>query len=360
MAQKKNKKLQRGLYFTDIHFGKKGNSETHNQDCLSFIDWFTGKVKDYEPDYIGFLGDWHEQRSSLNIATLKYSYYGAKKINALGLPTFFCIGNHDLFHRHTREIYSVVPFNEFSNFQVIDQPTLVTDRFGEDVLFSPYLFHDEYGEDLKKYLGVKYWAGHFEFKGFQITGYNMVMPTGPDPTEFAGPKDIVSGHFHKRQTGGNITYMGNTFPMDFGDAGDADRGLMVYDHGTSEMIFENWDDCPKYLNVRLSDLLDKKVKPLPNSRVKCVIDMPISYEENSSLKEQTMAEYGLRDIVFEESREIMAALTDTETVDPNAVDLSDGVLDMSIDDLIIRMLKDISSDHIDNDLLIEQYRKIQS
>ena len=60
MAQKKNKKLLRGLYFTDIHFGKKGNSDSHNQDCLTFINWFASKVKEYEPDYIGFLGDWHE------------------------------------------------------------------------------------------------------------------------------------------------------------------------------------------------------------------------------------------------------------------------------------------------------------
>lgn len=34
--------------FTDIHFGLKSNSATHNQDCEDFVDWFikTAKKKD--------------------------------------------------------------------------------------------------------------------------------------------------------------------------------------------------------------------------------------------------------------------------------------------------------------------------
>lgn len=73
-------KLKKGAYFTDIHFGKKQNSEVHNQDCLDFIDWFCEQVKkDPEIDYIAFLGDWNENRSALNIATVNYSHRGIKR-----------------------------------------------------------------------------------------------------------------------------------------------------------------------------------------------------------------------------------------------------------------------------------------
>lgn len=349
-----NKKLRRGSFMTDIHFGKKANSQVHNEDCLKYIDWFCEQVKSNGSDYVAFLGDWNENRSALNVATLHYSYLGAKKLNALGLPVFFCIGNHDLFHRHTREIYSVVPFQEFSNFVVIDNP-LIVKQIGDGVLFSPYMFHDEY-PGLMEYLKLPFWAGHFEFQGFMVTGYNVKMMTGPNPNEFKGPKHIVSGHFHKRQAQDNIVYMGNTFPMDFGDAGDNDRGMMVYDHVTDTMSFENWEQCPKYIKTKLSDIVDKKIKIVPEARVKCIIDAPVSYEESTYLRASMIEQHNLREFIMEETVDVAEALSGTDTeVNVENIDISAN----TIDDVVISMLREIKSEQIDNEILIDQYRKIQ-
>ena len=194
----KSGSLRKGCCMTDIHFGKKANSRTHNQDCLDFIEWFYQQVReDPEIDYVAFLGDWNENRSSINIDTLGYSYRGAKMLNDLGMPVYFVVGNHDLYQRHNREIHSIVPFQEFDNFKVINEPTVVKEIEG-GALFCPYLFHDEY-PGIKKHLSLPFWAGHFEFRGFKITNYGITTPTGPIPNEFAGPDHIVSGHFHKRQ-----------------------------------------------------------------------------------------------------------------------------------------------------------------
>ena len=62
--------LKKGIYCTDIHFGKKANSDTHNQDCLDYLDWFCEKAIEVKADYVAFLGDWNENRSALNISTL--------------------------------------------------------------------------------------------------------------------------------------------------------------------------------------------------------------------------------------------------------------------------------------------------
>ena len=35
-------------------------------------------------------------------------------------------------------------------------------------------------------------------------------------------------------------------PMDYGDAGDTDRGMVVYDYVDQEITPINWPDCPKY------------------------------------------------------------------------------------------------------------------
>lgn len=350
------KKLKRGFYCTDIHFGKKANSVQHNMDCLEYLDWFCDQVKkDGNVDYIAFLGDWNENRSALNIATLNYSYRGAKKLNDLGIPVFFVIGNHDLYQRNTREIHSIIHFQEFTNFKVIDQPTIIKEIEGT-ALFSPYMFHDEY-PGLAKFLKLPFWAGHFEFKGFEVTGYGMILPVGPDPEDFKGPTHIVSGHFHKRQANENIIYMGNAFPMDFGDAGDFARGLMIYDHVKQEPTWIDWDNCPKYVNTSLSDVLDKTKTLYTNSRVKCLVDVPISFEESNYLKKTFTEKYNLREFILEESQEVEQAITDTEV---KSVDMSKYDKLSTVDELVRQMLNDIESEQIDNQKLIDIYTSLKS
>lgn len=339
---------------TDIHFGRKSNSIQHNEDCLRYIDWFVNYVKkDGKIDYIGFLGDWNENRSALNIATLNYSYQGAKKLNDLGLPVYFVIGNHDLYHRNSREIHSAINFQEFDNFHVISQPTVIDNIEGK-MLFVPYMFPDEYPE-LAKYLNLPFWAGHFEFKGFEVTGYGMKMPTGPEPKDFKGPKYIVSGHFHKRQADENIIYIGNCFPMDFGDSGDNHRGLMIYDHIQQEMAFEDWAECPKYIKTDLSSILDKTIIIPQEARVKVNIDIPISFEESNYLRTTFIEKFNLREFVMEDSPEIQTAITDTDT---SAV-IAENELS-SVDELVHLMLKEVESDHIDSQKLIEIYTSLKS
>lgn len=349
------KKLRKSAMCTDIHFGKKANSDQHNQDCLDFLAWFCKQVEsDPEIDHIMFLGDWNENRSALNISTLNYSYRGAKMLNDLGLPVFFVIGNHDLYHRHTRDIHSVIPFNEFANFIIIDEPTIV-EFVGDKILICPYLFHEEY-PSLKRYLDIPFWAGHFEFRGFEVTGYGMIMPTGPDPIEYEGPKYIVSGHFHKRQAreSSNVVYMGNAFPMDFGDAGDNARGMMTYDHENDEMLFLDWPDCPKYIKTTLTDILDGTVTLHPNARVKCIADVKIDFEESSGLRQGFTDKFHLREFTIEESPDLREALSDTEMT----IDWDDSKL-AGVDELVEQMLREISSEHIDNQTLIELYQDLK-
>ena len=349
------KKLMKGAYFTDFHVGAKANSEQHNQDCHNYIDWFCENVKkEGDVDYICFGGDWHEVRSSINVFTLKHSYDMAKKINDLGLPVYFIIGNHDLYHRSNRDVHSTHAWNEFDNFIIIDEPT-VFENIGDSVLMCPYLFHDEYSK-LAEYKNVPMWVGHFEFKGFIVTGYNITMKSGPDHTAFKQQREIISGHFHKRQTKGNVTYMGNTFPTSFADAGDNERGMMIYDHNAHEKKFLNWEDCPKYIKANLSDVLEGRVKLHEQARVRCIADIPINYEESVEIKKTMIEDNNLREFTLEESSELDEALSETET-EVEAEARLEGELG-GVDEMVIQMLGDIDSEHIDNELLSDIYRKL--
>lgn len=345
------RKLNKAAMMTDIHWGRKGNSPEHNQDCLDYIDWFCDNVrKDPTIDHINFLGDWHENRSALNIATLKASLEGARKLNDLGLPVFFIVGNHDLYNRHNRDIHGLHHLEELTNFIIVDQPVVYED-VGEGTLYSPFLFHNEY-ENLVEALGVPVWCGHFEFRGFVITGHSVVMPTGPEANDYAKPKKIFSGHFHKRQANKNIVYIGNAFPMDFSDAGDTGRGMCVYDHSTDDGLFYDWEDCPKYQKCTLSSLIDKSAKLLTNARVRCIVDVEISFEESAKIKQAFVQKFNLREFTLEESKDLSNALKFGEGVEQDADDLK------SVDDLIMEMLNTIEAPQIDKNLLIKIFQGI--
>lgn len=339
--------------FTDIHFGRRSNSKIHNQDCVDFVEWFCKQIEaDGKYSHICFLGDWFESRSAINIETLEYSYMALKRLNELGIPVYFIVGNHDLHRRTTREIHSVRIFNEMTNFTVIDSV-----HVEDGLLFAPYLFDTEYPA-LVQHNKLWAWFGHFEFKNFVLTGYNTVSTHGPDHTMFAGPKRIFTGHYHKRQGKDNVQYIGNAFPMDFGDAGDIKRGMCTYHVQEDRIEFVDWPDCPSYYKTKLSNVIAEDWTPLPKMKVKCIADVEITYQDAQELHEAIVKAYNLRDFIIEEDRETKQGILEGENVK-----VTESMLDFTgIDDLVVQQLETLKLDKkmkgIDADVLIEIYKDL--
>ena len=341
----------KGALFTDIHFGRKQNSDVHNTDCVNFIKYMANHIKkNKDIDHIIFMGDWFENRSSVNILTLNYSYEAASILNDLGLPIFFLVGNHDLYNRFNRDVYSTIFFHEFNNFKIINDNTIIPE-IGDGVLLSPFLFHDEY-QHLSKYKKVPIWFGHYEFNGFVVTGDNVRFSGGPDPKKFDKIHRIFSGHFHKRQLDGNICYIGNTFPMDFSDANDIERGFATYTHDTDELEFFDWEDCPKYTRALLSQVNSGEVVLLKNARVECIADVDISYKANIALRKELKSDYELREFVIKEP--LLSVTIDNE--DDIINNENNKMLQTS--ELIINLLGEITAEQIDKNLLIEIYKTL--
>lgn len=325
------KPLRKILMFTDIHFGKKNNSIVHNQDCLDFIDFVVANVKkDPEIDAIAFLGDWFENRNAINVMTLDAADRGADKLDELGIPIFFDIGNHDLYHRHTRVIYSPKPFKDKKNFIIVDHFTKVNG----DLLFTPFLFHDEYPQMVQFNGKTKYAFGHFEFKNFVLTGTSNIMEKGPEHTMFNDFTYIFSGHYHKRQIKDNTIYIGNTFPMDYGDVGDSARGVCILDTRTDDVKFVDWSKCPMYFRVNLSTLIEGDWTPVENSRITCTKDIEISYTEVQALKEEFIKAFSLREFkIDEKSQERKDAIAgEGQELDIDALDST------GMDDIIQKLI----------------------
>lgn len=336
--------------FTDIHWGAKNNSVTHNEDCSEFIEWFISNTLKQKCSAIVFMGDWFENRNAINVATLNSSFKGLQQLDALGIPIYFSVGNHDLYHRENRNEVSTYHFTQFKNVKLINEMTRV-----DNMAFFPYLFKEEYAgaASFLENKKIKYAFGHFEFKNFVITGTDKRLDHGPDHKIFSNQKYIFSGHFHKRQIQDNVIYIGNTFPTNFGDAWDDERGMAILDTETDDVDFLNWDVCPKYRKLKLSALLEDPTMMLPQkARVRCIVDIDISYSEAQQIKEELTKGLTLREFSYEENTAEKISEANSEVIDDFEIS--------SLDDAVVKMIETgvVTTPNIDPKILVEIYSKL--
>jgi len=341
--------LNKAAMFGDIHHGRRNNLTSHNIDCKNYIEWLCDNITaDKQIDHVVFLGDWHENRSALNISTLNYSYKNAETLNKLGLPIYHIIGNHDLYHRHTREVHSIIHFNNFKNYTIVND-CIVLQNTKNKTLLAPFLFEEEY-QTLSQYNDIPIWMGHFEFKNFIVSGHSFRMPTGPEIEDYTAPKHIFSGHFHKRQHEKNVDYIGNAFPMDFSDSNDFDRGFATYNHEEDLIDFINWEQCPKYIKTTLTDLIAVTDTSIyKDAKIKCLMDQNLTYEEVLAVKQTVETEFDIRELILEEPSLI-------NTLDS---DESHDVTHEDINETITKMLSKVTLDNIDPDKLINIFQSIK-
>jgi DNA repair exonuclease SbcCD nuclease subunit len=327
---------------TDIHFGLKSNSLTHNQDCEQFIDWFIETAKAQGCETGMFLGDWHHHRASINLQTLSFSLRSLEKLSAAFDRFFFIPGNHDLYYRDKRDIHGAEWAKHLPNI------TVCNDWFQEgDVVIAPWLVGDDYKKIPK--LRAKYVFGHFELPHFKMNAMVEMPDHGEIKVEsFSGIESVYSGHFHLRQQKKNINYIGNCFPHNFADAGDSNRGMLVKSWGQEDQYF-SWPGQPLYRVLKLSNVIDNAAALLaPNMHVRVELDIDISYEEANFIKETFVKDYNLREMAL---INVKSAAIDS--------DLAPGdVTFESVDQIVIDQLTNIESEFFDNKLLLKIYQNL--
>ena len=285
--------FNKAAWFTDIHYGMRNNAKQHNIDCDEFIDWFIEQAKAKGCETCVFGGDWHHNRASLNISTMKYSLDGLRKLNNAFEKVYFILGNHDLFYRETRDVNSVEFVKELPNIILID--SVLSEG---DCTFVSWLVGDEWKKIPK--IKSKYMFGHFELPTFKLNAMVEMPDHGGLKSEmFTNQEFVFSGHFHHRQVKGNVIYTGNAFPHNFSDSWDDERGWMFLEWGKEPEFFA-WPDAPKYKTITLSSLLENPEKYLlPKTNARVSLDIDISYEEANFIKDTFIETYDLRDLTLQ-------------------------------------------------------------
>ncbi len=335
--------FKKAAVFTDIHLGLKSNSRQHLQDCEDFVDWYIEQAKANGCETGIFCGDWHHNRNTINVQTLDSTTRCLEKLGAAFENFYFFAGNHDLYYKDKRDVFSVEFAKHIPGITYIEETTVK-----DDVALVPWLVGDEW-KNIQK-IKAKYMFGHFELPNFYMNAL-VKMPDHGDlkPEHFEHQEYVFSGHFHKRQVQGKIQYLGNAFPHNYADAWDDDRGMMILDkENNQEPKYLNWPDCPKYRTTTLSKLLDPDSDIIkPNMYLRVTLDLPISYEEAQFIKETYITQHGCREITLIPSQQDEEIHTD--------IDISTFE---SVDQIVTKEISAIDTENYNKSVLLGIYDEL--
>ena len=335
--------FKKAAVFTDIHFGLKGNSKVHNDDCERFVDWYIEQAQANGCETGIFCGDWHHNRNSLNLTTMDATIRCMEKLGQAFEKFYFFDGNHDLYYKDRRDVNSTAFGRFIPGITFVDEITTV-----EDVTLVPWLIGDEWKKISK--IESKYMFGHFELPSFYMNAMVQMPDHGELKAEhFQHQEYVFSGHFHKRQVQGKIHYLGNAFPHNYADAWDDQRGMMILDReNNAEPQYLNWGDCPKYRTTTLSKLLDPDSDIIkPNMYLRVTLDLPISYEEAQFIKETYINNHKCREITLIPQKQIEEITTE--------LDISKFE---SVDEIVSKEISAIDSDNFNKKMLLDIYNEL--
>jgi hypothetical protein len=215
-----------------------------------------------------------------------------------------------------------------------------------DVTLCPWLVGDEWRSIGKK--GGKYIFGHFELPSFFMNAMVQMPDHGEIQLDsFKGYELGFSGHFHKRQQQRNMIYIGNAFPHNYADAWDDARGMMVLEWG-GQPEYHTWPKQPTFRTVKLSQLIDEADSLiLPKQHLRVTLDIDISYEEASFIKEKFIADYDIRELTL---------IAEKKDIEMNTnIDIQSFE---SVDQIVSSQIINIDSDTYDKNTLLEIYHSL--
>jgi predicted phosphodiesterase len=223
----------------DTHFGVKNDSLFFLEESLNFFEeqFFSYLLKNNIKTVL-HLGDLMDRRKYVNFYTLnqvqkRFIEFFANN----GIDLHLTIGNHDTFFKNTNTVNSTTElYGKKDNIHIHYNPVDL-DFDGMKIALIPWITNDN--EDLClshiETTSASILAGHFEINGFEVVT-NIRHSTGKDPACFDKFDKVLSGHFHIRQSKGNIYYLGSQYQTSFGDVGTK-KGFTVLDTETRELEF---------------------------------------------------------------------------------------------------------------------------
>lgn len=162
------------------------------------------------------------------------------------LHHYVLVGNHDYFNlecdAHALETFKMLP-----NVQVIDEPT----QINYHMVMFPYI-HDRVvlTKELKRWEDPEATLfAHLDVEKFDY-GNGHISTSGIPLSALNGFRNVISGHFHKYQREGNLTFLGTPMSKDFGESNQV-KYLGMFDPDSGELKIAS-TDFPRHITLEIN------------------------------------------------------------------------------------------------------------
>ena len=219
---------------TDTHFGVRSDNPLFYEYFDRFLDGiFFPTIKKKGIKKIIHLGDLNDRRKYMNYQTLAWADSFFKRIQDNGLEMDIIAGNHDTYYKSTNSVNSPdLLFNKYKNVKVYSEVQEV-----DGVLYVPWINQENQG---LTYNAIKETECEIVMGHLELTGYTMfkgsVCLDGTNPDIFHKFKSVYTGHFHTKNSSGNVTYLGCPWELIFTDAEDV-KGFHIWDDEEDSLQF---------------------------------------------------------------------------------------------------------------------------
>jgi DNA repair exonuclease SbcCD nuclease subunit len=224
----------------DTHFGARGDSPLFLNHFLKFFEeQFFPYIKEHGITKVLHLGDLFDRRKFVNFNTLHHT----KKrfidwFDQNGVELHCILGNHDVFYKNTNRLNSPkeVLAQCHSSFHLYEDVQEVCFN-GATILMVPWINEENKDRFMQKIKDTPatILAGHLELTGYEVMP-GVKFGEGMDD-KFLEKFDLVlSGHFHKKSSKGNVHYLGTQYQMTSIDTNEI-KGFHVLDTETRELQF---------------------------------------------------------------------------------------------------------------------------
>ena len=222
----------------DTHCGIRNSSEIFMEyQSRFYTDVFFPYLKEHNIKKILHLGDYYENRTSINFKALHHNRrIFLDKLRDYGIHMDIIPGNHDCYFKNTNRLNALKELlgHYMSEVRIIEEPEVV-DYDGCKVALLPWI-NNENEKRVRDFISTckaDICGAHLELSGFEMQR-GIECKDGMDASTFAKFDMVLSGHFHTKSQNNNIHYLGSQMEFFWSDCNDK-KYFHVLDTDTREL-----------------------------------------------------------------------------------------------------------------------------
>lgn len=202
-----------------------------------YTDVFFPYLKEHNIKKILHLGDYYENRTSINFKALHHNRrIFLDKLRDYGIHMDIIPGNHDCYFKNTNRLNALKELlgHYMSEVRIIEEPEVV-DYDGCKVALLPWI-NNENEKRVRDFISTckaDICGAHLELSGFEMQR-GIECKDGMDASTFAKFDMVLSGHFHTKSQNNNIHYLGSQMEFFWSDCNDK-KYFHVLDTDTREL-----------------------------------------------------------------------------------------------------------------------------